>query len=73
MAEFYLVRHGQASFGSDNYDQLSHWGTSRPVGWEYFAERDMVRWLIMIWFGIRKPVPGSARGRRAVACGYSAA
>jgi broad specificity phosphatase PhoE len=26
MAEIYLVRHGQASFGSDNYDQLSDLG-----------------------------------------------
>ncbi|MCH1491392.1 MAG: histidine phosphatase family protein, partial [Luminiphilus sp.] len=26
MASIYLIRHGQASFGSDNYDQLS------PVG-----------------------------------------
>jgi len=42
MAEMYIVRHGQASFASDNYDQLS------PVGEQqsqwlggYFAERDI--------------------------------
>ena len=28
MATIYLVRHGQASFGKENYDQLS------PRGWE---------------------------------------
>ena len=26
MASIYLIRHGQASFGSDNYDQLSTLG-----------------------------------------------
>ena len=26
MADIYLVRHGQASFGADNYDQLSALG-----------------------------------------------
>lgn len=38
MAELTLVRHGQASFGSDDYDQLSHLGRqqSRWLG-EYFA------------------------------------
>lgn len=42
MAELYLVRHGQASFGSDNYDRLSPLGVrqSRWLG-EYFAERDI--------------------------------
>ena len=34
MAELYLVRHGQAAFGSDNYDQLSDLGRaqSRALG-----------------------------------------
>lgn len=38
MAELYLVRHGQASFGADNYDELSPSGytQSRWLG-EYFA------------------------------------
>lgn len=42
MAEFYLIRHGQASFGSANYDQLSALGhqQSQWLG-EYFAERDI--------------------------------
>jgi broad specificity phosphatase PhoE len=40
MAELILVRHGQASFGSDDYDKLSElgWQQSRWLG-EYFAER----------------------------------
>lgn len=42
MAELYLVRHGQASFGSDNYDQLSELGyqQARWLG-EYFRERNI--------------------------------
>ena len=42
MTQFYLVRHGQASFGTDNYDRLSELGhqQARWLG-EYFAERDM--------------------------------
>ncbi len=40
MAELVLVRHGQASFGEDDYDKLSQlgWRQSRWLG-EYFAER----------------------------------
>jgi broad specificity phosphatase PhoE len=40
MAELILVRHGQASFGADDYDKLSElgWRQSRWLG-EYFAER----------------------------------
>ncbi|KAF3996243.1 histidine phosphatase family protein [Glaciimonas immobilis] len=40
MAEFFMVRHGQASFGTDNYDRLSATGAqqSRWLG-DYFAER----------------------------------
>jgi broad specificity phosphatase PhoE len=40
MAELVLVRHAQASFGADDYDQLSElgWQQSRWLG-EYFAER----------------------------------
>src|SRR5690242_12482312 len=38
MGQLFLVRHGQASFGSANYDQLSELGTmqSRVLG-EWFA------------------------------------
>ena len=40
MAELVLVRHAQASFGADDYDQLSDlgWRQSRWLG-EYFSER----------------------------------
>ncbi|WP_336366329.1 histidine phosphatase family protein [Marinobacter sp. C2H3] len=37
MATIYLIRHGQASFGKDNYDQLS------PTGWA--QGRVLGRWL----------------------------
>ncbi|NIF51224.1 MULTISPECIES: histidine phosphatase family protein [Burkholderiaceae] len=42
MAELYLVRHGQASFGAENYDQLSPSGRtqSRWLG-EYFAQSNV--------------------------------
>src|ERR1700760_4925423 len=42
MAELYLVRHGQASFGSSDYDVLSEVGERQGV-WlgEYFAQRDL--------------------------------
>lgn len=40
MSEFYLVRHGQASFGAQNYDKLSSLGIQQSV-WlgEYFKQR----------------------------------
>ena len=42
MGTLYLVRHGQASFGADDYDQLSELGTRQSVRLgEYFAERDI--------------------------------
>lgn len=42
MSDLYLVRHGQASFGHENYDQLSELGYQQ-AHWlgEYFAERDI--------------------------------
>ena len=40
MGSLYLVRHGQASFGAANYDQLSDLGRRQCVRLgEYFAER----------------------------------
>lgn len=40
MGTLYLVRHGQASFGADDYDQLSELGRRQSVRLgEYFAER----------------------------------
>ena len=42
MGTLYLVRHGQASFGADDYDQLSELGHRQSVRLgEYFAERDI--------------------------------
>ena len=43
MSEFYLVRHGQASFGAKNYDKLSDLGhqQARWLG-EYFTSRDII-------------------------------
>ncbi len=40
MAELFLVRHGQASFGTDDYDRLSAAGEQQSV-WlgEYFAQQ----------------------------------
>lgn len=40
MAELYLVRHGQASFGAENYDKLSPLGHQQAI-WlgEYFKDR----------------------------------
>ena len=42
MAQLFVVRHGQASFGAADYDQLSDlgWQQSRWLG-EYFAQRDI--------------------------------
>lgn len=42
MADIYLVRHGQASFGSADYDQLSPLGEQQSL-WlgAYFAARDI--------------------------------
>ena len=38
MSTLYLVRHGQASFGTDNYDQLSATGREQvQVLGNYFA------------------------------------
>ncbi|MEJ7932060.1 histidine phosphatase family protein [Ramlibacter sp. AN1015] len=42
MGMLYLVRHGQASFGADDYDQLSALGRRQSVRLgEYFAERGL--------------------------------
>jgi len=42
MSELYLIRHGQASFGAENYDQLSTLGyqQARWLG-EYFRDRNI--------------------------------
>jgi broad specificity phosphatase PhoE len=42
MGTLYLVRHGQASFGADDYDQLSELGQRQSLRLgEYFAERGL--------------------------------
>ena len=43
MSELYLVRHGQASFGSSDYDQLSEIGfkQSNVLG-EFFVSRNII-------------------------------
>jgi len=48
MAELVLVRHGQASFGADDYDKLSDlgWRQSRWLG-EHFRERGTAFDLVM--------------------------
>lgn len=49
MSSVHLVRHGQASFGADDYDRLSElgWKQSRRLG-EYWQERGQVfDWVIM--------------------------
>jgi broad specificity phosphatase PhoE len=42
MSEFYLIRHGQASFGAQNYDKLSPLGLQQAQ-WlgEYLCQRDI--------------------------------
>jgi len=43
MPTLYLVRHGQASFGADDYDQLSSLGQRQCVQLgRYFADRELV-------------------------------
>ena len=42
MASIYLVRHGQASFGTDNYDRLSELGCRQAeVLGQYFENRGL--------------------------------
>ena len=42
MGNLYLVRHGQASFGADDYDQLSELGTRQSVRLgQYLAEKSL--------------------------------
>ncbi len=43
MAELFLVRHGQASLGTDNYDQLSDKGSRQAaILAEYFTDNNIV-------------------------------
>ncbi len=48
MGTLYLVRHGQASFGADDYDQLSDLGTRQSVQLgKHFASKGMVFDLVL--------------------------
>jgi broad specificity phosphatase PhoE len=61
MAEMYLVRHGQASFGSDDYDQLSPLGVRQSIRLgEYFAAQS---------FNFDRIVTGGMRRQRQTADG----
>ena len=64
MGTLYLVRHGQASFGADDYDQLSELGMRQSVRLgEYLAEKGLrldtaitgnLRRQTQTWDGIRQ-------------------
>ena len=64
MGTLYLVRHGQASFGADDYDQLSPLGQQQSVRLgEYFAAKGLrfdapltgtLRRHVQTWAGIRE-------------------
>jgi len=64
MAEFYLVRHGQASFGSDDYDRLSAMGEQQShwLG-QYFSERDIRFDLVIVGTQLRHRQTAEAIGR----------
>ncbi|UCE32650.1 MAG: histidine phosphatase family protein [Burkholderiales bacterium] len=61
MAELFAVRHGQAAFGTDDYDRLTElgWQQARWLG-EYFAERRI---------GFRRVVTGTLRRHRETLAG----
>ncbi len=64
MAEVVLILHGQASFGSANYDQLSALGGSRHSGWASSWGKwgiNPIDWLLARWRGTGKPQPGLYR------------
>ena len=49
MAELYLVGHGQASLGADNYDQLSSLGVEQAeILGQHFAERGLKFYHVVI-------------------------
>jgi len=73
MAELYLVRHGQASFGAQNYDQLSARGEQQSL-WlgEYFARQDIVfdRVICGTLRRHEQTVDGILRGMGQAGAGY---
>ncbi|WP_028220381.1 histidine phosphatase family protein [Paraburkholderia oxyphila] len=73
MAELYLIRHGQASFGTDNYDRLSEAGEQQSL-WlgEHFARIGVrfdhlmtgtLRRHAQTLDAIRRTLPGLPSGR----------
>ena len=70
MGQLYLVRHGQASFGADDYDQLSDLGRRQSVRLgEYFKARGQrfdavitgsLKRHAQTWAGIDEGLGGSA-------------
>ncbi|WGS53263.1 histidine phosphatase family protein [Paraburkholderia sp. D15] len=66
MAELFLVRHGQASFGADNYDQLSERGERQSL-WlgEHFA-RNGIRFDRVITGTLTRHTQTLAAIRRAM-------
>lgn len=73
MSELYLARHGQASFGSDNYDKLSPLGhqQSQWLG-EYFLERGIKFDAIVIGGMVRhrETAEGICRGLQSKASNF---
>ncbi|RDU98838.1 histidine phosphatase family protein [Trinickia dinghuensis] len=73
MAELYLVRHGQASFGAENYDRLSACGEQQGV-WlgEYFACQGIAFDRVMCGTLLRheQTVDAILRGMGCAGAGY---
>ena len=67
MATIYLVRHGQASFGTDDYDRLSELGVRQAerVG-EYFRDHGIV--LDSVYCGSLKRQRHTAGQRAQAKC-----
>lgn len=69
MASIYLIRHGQASFGADDYDKLSEKGEQQAVLLGEFFHANQVR-FDAVYAGNLKRQQGTAKGVLGV---YSAA
>ena len=77
MSEVYVVRHGQAAFGTDDYDRLTEvgWEQSRLLG-EYCHGRDLhfdavytgsMRRVVLIGY-IRNPCANGKYGGKLPFC-----
>jgi hypothetical protein len=70
MGTLYLVRHGQASFGEDDYDQLSRWATSRACAWANTSRQGparSTRWSPARCAATPRHLPASARAWAGIA------